>query len=160
MTKTRLMAAAVATLMAGPLLAQAAPPPPPGAQAVPAGVRGDRWKGDRMFPTVSPEGRKILLEALRDPSMKDGREDVRASRDRVEAILAADKLDVNALRKAMDTERQLIDAQQKARQDRMIAVYQKLSAADRKAFVADAKSGRSKLEKRMGQFRPKPVEAK
>lgn len=155
----KLMAAALAVLIAGPALAQAAPPPPAGARTdAPRDKDFRRHHGERMFPGVSAEGRQTLLTAFRDPGDKASRDQIRAARDRVAALLSADELDTGALRKAMDSERALIDAQQKARQERMITAYQKLSPADRKAFVADARAGRDRMEKRMGEMHRKKAE--
>ncbi len=164
---SRISTAAIAALVSAPLLAQSTPPAPP---APPAGAAqpmhpgmhakphdGARIHREAMFPGVSPEGKKILLDAMRDPNAKPQREELKAARERVATILSADNLDVNALRRAMDQERKLVDDGQKARQDRMIAAYQKLSAADRKAFAADARQMRDRIEKRMIEMHKKKM---
>jgi Spy/CpxP family protein refolding chaperone len=152
-----LMAATLA-LMAAPVLAQAAAPAPPAPPAPPsvfeAGnerMRVMRMGRHAMWPNVSPEGRAILRETLKgDP--KD-REATRAARDRINAVVGAEKLDVAALRRAMDEERRLVDAQHAARQARMLAAIQKLSPADRKAFAEDARRGRADVEARTAEWR-------
>jgi Spy/CpxP family protein refolding chaperone len=141
---TRLSLLALAALLSTPALAQTPPPPPPGGP----GMHGGRM-ADRAFPSLSPEGRKIMMDAMRETRGESDRTDVRAARDRVGTVLSADKLDVNALRQAMDAERKLVDAQQQRRQEAMIAAFQKLSAADRKAFVADAKAGADRMRARI-----------
>lgn len=149
------LVAATLALMAAPALAQAAPPAPP---APPSGFEAGnerrqvvRMHRQAMWANVSPEGRAILRETLRgDP--KD-REATRAARDRINAVVGAETLDVGALRKAMADERRLVDAQHAARQARMLAAIQKLSPADRKAFAEDARRGRADVEARTSEWR-------
>lgn len=144
MTPTRFSTLALAALIAAPALAQTPPPPPP------PGGQG-RMMGERAFPSLSPEGRQIMRDAMRNSRAGADQDEIRNARDRVGSIVAADRLDVNALRQAMDAERRLVDAQHKRRQDAMIAAFQKLTPADRKAFVADAKAGGDRMRAKMGQ---------
>lgn len=135
---------AVAALLAAPAVAQT------NAQAgaipaMPFETRGGP-PGQRMFGAVSPEGRAILRQAMRDQGSPDDWAKLRAARDRVAAVLSAETLDVRALKRAMDEERQLVDTQHARRQVGMLAAFQKLSFADRKAFVEDAKRGRDRLD--------------
>ncbi len=161
MRTNKLIAATLATLLAAPVLAQTPPPPPAATGAGPGepGMHGGRHGGrhERMFKSLSPEGRKIMADAMRAARNDDDRADIRAARDRVGALLSADKLDVNALRSAMDAERRLVDARHKDRQDAMLGAFQKLSVADRKAFVADAKAGADRMKARMGKWRDRPA---
>jgi uncharacterized protein YPO0396 len=104
-----------------------------------------------MWPNVSAEGRAILRQTLGgDP--KD-REATRAARDRINDIVGAEKLDVSALRRAMDDERRLVDSQHAKRQAGMLAAIQKLTPADRKAFAEDARRGRETVETRTAEWR-------
>lgn len=109
-----------------------------------------------MFGNVSPEGRNILMEAMRGAG--GDRSAIHASRDRVNAVIGADKLDVAALKRAMDDERRLVDAQQAKRQDAMLVAVQKLSVTDRKAFAADAMKARAGVEKRTAEWRKRAQE--
>ena len=106
-----------------------------------------------MFGNVSPEGRKILAEAMR--SGGGDRAAIRAARDRINTLVGADKLDVAGLKRAMNDERQLVDAQHVQRQQAMLAAVQKLSTEDRKAFAADASKARADVEKRTADWRKK-----
>jgi hypothetical protein len=144
--------AATTALLAAPVLAQAAPPAPPtGFEAGNERMRALRIHRGDMWANVSPEGRAILRETMRgDP--KD-REAIKTSRDRINAIVGAETLDVAALRKAMADERRLVDAQHAARQARMVAAIQKLSPADRKAFAEDARRARTDVETRTAAWR-------
>lgn len=142
----------LAGLLATPLAAQVAPPAPPAAPGVEAPrVKVMRMHRGQMFPNVSPEGRAILRETMRrDPAE---REQLRAARDRINGLVAADRLDVAALRRAMEEERRLVDANHARRQAGMLAAIQKLSPADRKAFAEDAQRGRADVEARTAEWR-------
>ena len=148
----KILIAATAALLAAPLLAQApAPAPGQAPEAQRERMRMMRMHRQDMWANVSPEGRAILRETLKgDP--KD-REATRAARDRINAIVGADRLDVSALRKAMEEERRLVDAQHASRQARMLAAIQKLSPADRKAFAEDANRARADIEARTAEWR-------
>jgi uncharacterized membrane protein len=153
--KTLLMIT-TAVLAAAPALAQSAPPAPPPGMDAPRGDRPMHMRGNRqmLFPNVSEDGRKILRETMRpDPA---DREALRAARDRINTLVAADRLDVAALKRAMEDERRLVDSQHAKRQATMIAAFQKLSAADRKAFAQDAQRGRQMMDARMARWRDAP----
>jgi uncharacterized membrane protein len=136
-------------LVASPALAQSAPAD---------GGFKMRHQG-RMFSQMSPEGQEIMRNAMRGLADPDARGEVRAARDRVSQILAADRLDRAALERAMDEERRLVDAQHQRRQDAMVNAFTQLSAADRKAFVAEARSGRDRVEQRMKTWRDRRAAA-
>jgi len=142
----------LAGLLAAPALAQT-PPPPPGAQAgpEPGAMRAYRMERRQAFGNVSPEGRRVLAEAMR--MSKEDRTAIVAQRDRINALIGADRLDVAALRRAMDEERRLVDQQHARRQAAMLAAVQKLSPEDRKAFAADARAGRAMAEGRAAEWR-------
>ncbi len=153
------LALAVAALVAAPAFAQTPAPPAPAAPAWTPGERAvhrDRHRGPggpgRMFGNVSEEGRAVLSAAMRS-STPEERAAVRAARDRVTALIAADRLDVAALRRAMEEERRLVDQQQARRQAALLEAVQKLSPADRKAFAADASRGRQMAESRAAEWR-------
>lgn len=157
--RTALLAAA-AILLSGPALAQN-PPPPPGAaspkawgEAGPRGPRGEmRQMRAQRFANISPEGRQILAEAMRAESRAEDRQRMAAARDRIHALVAAERLDVAALRRAMEEERRLVDQMHAARQARMLAAFQKMSPEDRKAFAENATRGRRMAEGRAEEWR-------
>ncbi len=135
---------AAALLAAVPALAQFEGPPPGG----PDGREMDR-RGPRPFAGMSEAGRRAVTEALRPSSDVDRAERARvgAARDRMLAVLGADRLDPQALKRAMDDERDAATAMHARRQAAVLQALQVLSTADRRAFVADAKSMRSRFEK-------------
>lgn len=142
MTRSTFQAATAAVVLAvaAPALAQPAPPAPPQQpqreiqiRRMSPGMTGfhemDRFAG------MSAEGRATLREAMRPQQTPQDREAVRSARQRVLGLIAADKLDVSAVRRAQAAERDLVIKQHERQQDAMLAAYQKLSAADRKAFA-------------------------
>lgn len=149
--------------LAAPALAQSAPPAPPASPAMQDGQpqvrvydmrRGGEGRRDR-FGDISPEGRAILREAMR-PDGDTDRAAVRAARDRVQAVLMAERLDVAALRRAMDEENRLVDAMRDRRRAATLEAVQKLSLADRRAFAQSAAMGRERMDVRVMRFRRGP----
>lgn len=160
-----------AALAAAPALAQTAPTTP-AAPTAPAQNRnstdgqpmGQHRMGNsamgqgqmpmrhhQMFPGMSEDGRKALMEAMR--SAPEDRAAVQAARDRVAALVGAEKLDVAALKRAMDDERRQVDGQHSRQQAAMLAAIQKLSVADRQAFAADVAKARANMAARAEQWR-------
>lgn len=99
------------------------------------------------FAGMSPSGRRAMATA-----MAAGRGDnadhqrVRAARDRMLALLSADRLDTAAVRRTMDEERIIATAMHTRRQAALLQALQGLSVADRRAFVADARAMRGRFE--------------
>jgi uncharacterized membrane protein len=164
MMTLRLRFAAIGLLLAGtaPVLAQT-PPPPTDASGVAArhGKYGDRMRDrmrDRMaggmFAGISDAGQATMREAMKaggDP--RTDHDAVKAARDRMLGVLDADTLDTPALKRAMDDERKASQASHERRQAAMLAGFTKLSVADRKAFVANARSMKARMEARLGEMR-------
>ena len=139
-----------AALLAAPALAQTAPAAAPTSADAKPKAGAKRMHHPMLFGNVSPEGRAILRETMR--SNPEDRTALRATRDRINDIVGAEKLDVNALKRAMDDERRLIDSQHAKRQAALLAAIQKLSPADRKAFAEDARKGRDEIEARVKRW--------
>jgi uncharacterized membrane protein len=114
----------------------------------------DARKGDRMFPSMSEAGRAIIRNAMMaGGDRRATREQVEAARDRMMAALDADRFDAAAVKRAMDDERALAEATRQERQAAMLAAFGKLSTADRKAFVADSRAMKNRMDKRMQGWR-------
>ena len=156
MTPKMLVLAAL--LAAAPVVAQPAPPPPP-----PAGQDGGahggmagrhHGKADRMFPSMSEAGRATMREAMMaGGDRRAERDKVEAARERMLAALDADRFDAGAVKRAMDDERALAEATRQQRQAAMLAAFGKLSVADRKAFVADSRAMKNRMDQRMQGWR-------
>lgn len=168
MTTTFLRIAAIGVAIAGaaPVFAQSPPPPmPPGAPSGPGGYAAPRgmhampghgggMMGKRAFASLSEAGRATMTEAFRaGGDRKADRQAVKAARDRMLAVLDGDRLDVAALKRAMNDERSAANTSRERAQAALLAGFTKLSAADRKAFVADARSLKSRMEGRMRDWR-------
>jgi Spy/CpxP family protein refolding chaperone len=146
----RIAAVGMLLLGAAPLLAQSAPSPAPGA-AAPGPRQGRQNWG--MFAGLSEAGRATMREAMQAGGDARGdRAAVKAARDRMLVLLDADTLDVPALKRAMEEERRAAQASHDRRQSAMLAGFTKLSAADRKAFVANARQMQARMEARMGRW--------
>lgn len=128
-----------------PALAQqsvAPPPSPPGLEGAPTGRSpgaGAHYRSSPLrdaFEKMSPEGRKLMLEAFKrgrpEPSELEA---MRQARQEVLKAMAADRFDVNALRRAMSRERDLAEKHQAKRHEETLAALQKLSLEDRKMLA-------------------------
>jgi uncharacterized membrane protein len=147
-----------ALLLAGaaPLLAQTPSPAPGGSATAPRGYVRDRpgpmqMMHGGMFQSLSPAGRATMREAMKgsQEARRADRAAVQAARDHMLAALEAEKLDVSALKRAMAEERTAATASRDRFQAAMLAGFQKLSLADRRAFVAEARQMRARMEERM-----------
>ena len=147
MTIFKLTAAA---LLLGGIALPAAAQVPAGADAPAAAGRegGHRGHGP-MFASLSPAGQQVMRDAMTGGDRKASHAAIKAARDRMLTILDAPALDGAALKRAMDDERNLAGAEQLQRQTAMLAAFQKLTPADRTAFVADARAMRSRMDDRM-----------
>lgn len=163
-------AAALGLLIAAmPVTAQQAPQTnaPPAASGAQDGQRGDtaykRLRGhraERMFPSMSEAGHATMREAMSGSGNgRDDRQQIKAARDRMLTLLDAERLDSAALKRAMDEERTLANASRERRQAAMLTAFAKLSAADRKAFVADSRAMKSRMEERMEGWRARRGES-
>ena len=115
-----------------------------------------RMHGGQMFASMSEAGRKTMMDAMGPrENRKAEHEQVRAARDRMLAVLDADRLDTAALKRAIDDEQATVNASRERRQAAMLSGFSKLSTADRKAFVADARAMKTRMEARMQKWRGK-----
>lgn len=161
-----LRAATIGLLLAGaaPLFAQNATPAAPAVTA-PAAKPAMRAGPDRrgpmrpdmkrggMFAGLSDAGRATMRDAMKaggDPRAE--RDAVKAARDRMLVVLDAERLDTAALKRAMDEERAAVQKGHDQRQAAMLTGFSKLSVADRKAFVANARWMKQSMENRVGKM--------
>ena len=157
-----LRTATIGLLVAGaaPLFAQAAAPPaPPAAPVVPAvpghhamrgGMYGGGMQGGGMWRGMTEAGRSTMREAMRaggDP--RSDHQSVKAARNRMLTVLDAESLDTGALKRAMEDERRAAEAGRDKRHAAMLSGFAKLTTADRKAFVANARAMKDRMEVRV-----------
>jgi len=157
-----------ALIAALPAVAQMPPPPPgetmPGpdgaGRAPMRGPMGGHMGGpmggmrgmQRMFGSMSEAGRATMTTAMRGTDPRAGHMATKAARDRMLAVLDGDRLDPVALKRAMDDEREAATAAKVRRQAAMLGAFQQLSLADRRAFVADARAMRMRMDGRMAAW--------
>ena len=101
-----------------------------------------------MYAGMSEAGRTTMRAAMKSADARLGHEATSAARDRMLAILDADRLDPVALKRAMDDEREAATAAKVRHQAALIAGFQQLSLADRRAFVVNARAMRARMESR------------
>lgn len=123
------------------------------AQPAPGGVAAAHIPGahNPAFAGMSEAGRAAMLAAMRGVDRPVGKAEIAAARDRILNVLDAERLDPVALRRAMDDERAAVavqQAQQAKKRAVMLAGFEQLSLADRRAFVADARAIRDRVEAR------------
>lgn len=166
-----LRAATIGILLAGaaPLFAQVTAPSAPAAVPAPAvpaspdmragpgghAMHGELRGGSRggMFAGMSGAGRTIMRDAMQaGGDRRTSHEAVKAARDRMLVVLDAERLDTAALKRAMDDERSAAQQGHDRRQTAMLAGFTKLSAADRRVFVANARAMRTRMEARIGKM--------
>lgn len=119
--------------MASPALAQAGP--------------GARAMGD-MFAGMSAEGRQIMTQAMmsaRDPAVRD---QLRAAHEQVLGLLSQPSVDRGALEKAMQAEDRIMIDQIQKQSESMLKAFMLLNAADRKAWVANDRAMRARMQTR------------
>jgi len=147
MTKLMMRAATLGLLMiASPVLAQT---PSPAADGVSSSGHGEGRMGGRMFASLSEAGRATMREAMQGGDRRAERAEIKAARDKMLTVLEAERLDAAALKRAMDEERTIAARSHEQRQTAMLNGFTKLSAADRKAFVTEARQMREKVQERM-----------
>ena len=154
------LATAFAALVMVTALPAAAQMPPPG-EMTPDGpgrnpdVAGrmrrepGRMPGNSMFAGMTDAGKAIMRTAMRDADPRTDRAATDAARDRMLTVLDADRLDPGALKRAMDDEREAASVAKARHQSAMIAGFQQLSLADRRAFVVNARAVRNVMKDRI-----------
>jgi Spy/CpxP family protein refolding chaperone len=158
MMMRNLRAAALGLLLAGavPVLAQTPPPAPPAGAPGMGDRMADRMgdhMGGGMFGGLSEAGKATMRDAMKaGGDSRSEHEAVKAARDRMLALLDVDTLDTAALKRAMDDERKAAQATHDKRQAAMLAGFSKLSVVDRKAFVANARAMKARMEDRVGKM--------
>ena len=87
------------------------------------------------FGGLTPQGRAILAEAMSTKSSPATAAAIARARGRVLELLAAERLDLEAIDDAQREERRLVLQEHAQAHARMRAAYQKLSTSDRQAFA-------------------------
>ena len=141
--KTAIVAALLAASLAAPALA--------GDDVEVKRAFSFEWRAP--FADMSPQGMMLVREAMKRDALPSNAEEVRKARSRVLELLAAEKLDVEAIRKAQAAERSVAIREHAAAQEKMLKAYQRLSPADRRAFVAGMRMQEERMLKHMERAR-------
>ncbi len=153
----RVLAALLVLGLTVPAMAQMPPPPGDAMPDGPGGPGGRSMRGphgmQQMFASMSPAGRTTMMAAFKNADPRMAHEATKAARDQMLAVLDADRLDPVALKRAMDDEREAASAAKLKQQGAMLVAFQQLSLADRRAFVADARAMRARMDSRMAEMR-------
>lgn len=162
-TPMRVTLAALALAVAAPAIAQpAAPAPADGSRPMmqkrmmllQRGGGAGMVQHGPTFATMSEAGQAIMRDALRAAAdRKAEHEAVKTARDNMLTILDADKLDNAALKRAMDEERAAANAGRERAQAAMVDAFNRLTVADRKAFVNETRVMKARMEQRLKQWR-------
>jgi uncharacterized membrane protein len=122
-------------------------PPPP--QDQPHEREGHRGQRAEMMAKLSPEGRKIIIADMQTGKAKleASMASRKAARDKIRAAMIAEPFNAATLSTAFAEERALAATHQKDRNDHMIGMLGKLSAADRKIFAES--TGRMEMRMRI-----------
>ncbi len=154
--KKILLTSAVLVLPVSALAQAAAPPEPPRKEGRMKMGHGGEMGGMRlrdMMAKLSPEGRKIMADAVK-AQMQQGmanREKLRTVREKILAAMSADKFDASALKRAFAEERALSGDAQEQRHDALANAMAKLSPTDRQSLVAGMREARDRAQQRMMQ---------
>jgi len=131
----------------------------PVAAQVPAADGAAPTRAGRMYAMMSEAGQETMLAAMRGIESRTARLAVNAARDRMLALLDAERLDPMALRRAMDDEQSTSAALRDRQQAALFAAYQQLSVGDRRAFVAYARTVREQMRTRNATDRQRRIGA-
>lgn len=105
------------------------------------GPRGQRAMSD-MYAGMSPGGRQIMTEAMMQGSDPTARNRLDAAHEQLLRILERDPLDRAALADAMKGQAKIIEEAEEKRREAMLRGFSLLSAADRRAWVANDRARR------------------
>ncbi|WBX83855.1 hypothetical protein [Sphingosinicella microcystinivorans] len=115
------------------------------------------WKAP--FTDMSPQGAAIIAEAMQAQRIPSNAEEVRKARQKVLDLISAEKLDIEAIRKAQAEERALAIKEHARAQEKMLKAYQRLSVQDRRAFAAGMREQEERMMQHLARARERMKEA-
>ena len=109
-----------------------------------AGMAGERLRD--VLITLSPQGRQVFIEALKDEKLDDSgrRLSISSAQDNIMAAMEAEPYNANALRHAYADERAIVIEHQQARQEHLVMALDKLNRQDRKLVVSQLRNVRDR----------------
>jgi hypothetical protein len=124
----------------------------------PGAKSASSWEWRAPFADMSPEGMALIGSAMKRERIPANAEEVRKARGRVLELLAADRLDVDAIRRAQAAERAVAIREHALQQEKLLKAYQQLSLADRRAFVAGLRAQEERMLKHMQRARERMIQ--
>ncbi len=115
------------------------------------------WKAP--FEGMSPQGAAVIAEAMQAQRIPSNAEEVRRARQKVLDLISAEKLDIDAIRKAQAEERSLAIKEHARAQEQMLKAYQRLSLQDRRAFAAGMRVQEERMMQHLARARERMKEA-
>lgn len=101
------------------------------------------------FGGLSPEGRARLAQAMASDDSPASSAAIAKARSRVLDLLAADRLDIDAIAEAQREERRLVMQEHARAHARMREAYEDLSASDRQAFASAVRMREQRMRAQM-----------
>lgn len=115
------------------------------------------WKAP--FTDMSPQGAAIIAEAMQAQRIPSNAEEVRKARQKVLDLISAEKLDIEAIRRAQAEERALAIKEHARAQEKMLKAYQRLSVQDRRAFAEGMRAQEERMMQHLARARERMKEA-
>jgi uncharacterized membrane protein len=115
------------------------------------------WKAP--FADMSPQGAAIIAEAMQAQRIPSNAEEVRNARQKVLDLISAEKLDIDAIRKAQAEERSLAIKEHARAQEKMLKAYQRLSLQDRRAFAEGMRAQEERMMQHLARARERMKDA-
>ncbi len=131
-----------------------------GPGAMHEGKHGHRnWSS--LFAGMSPEGMAIMGKAMKRD--RSNTADIMKARRHVLELISAERIDIDAIRRAQAVERKLVMEKHARAQEKMLRAYQQLSLEDRRVFAEGMRlreermlrymqNARERMEKQREQF--------
>ncbi|MBB4631863.1 hypothetical protein [Sphingosinicella soli] len=121
--------------------------------------QGHRLEWKAPFAEMSPQGAAIIAQALQAQRIPSNAEEVRKARQKVLDLISAERLDIDAIRKAQAEERALAIKEHARAQEKMLKAYQRLSLQDRRAFANGMRAQEERMIQHLARARERMKDA-
>ncbi|WP_374598791.1 hypothetical protein [Sphingosinicella sp.] len=125
----------------------------------PRGQRQTRLEWKAPFADMSPQGAAIIAEAMQAQRIPSNAEEVRKARQKVLDLISAERLDIEAIRRAQAEERALAIKEHARAQEKMLKAYQRLSLQDRRAFAEGMREQEERMMQHLARARERMKDA-
>lgn len=125
----------------------------------PRGQRQSQLEWKAPFADMSPQGAAIIADAMQAQRIPSNAEEVRKARQKVLDLISAERLDIEAIRRAQAEERALAIKEHARAQEKMLKAYQRLSLQDRRAFAEGMRAQEERMMQHLARARERMKEA-